>query len=128
MAEKYSTDFPVQRDVGPTKSNGFSECGGDVVLVTGTTGALGCYLLAELVENSAISRVYAVNRPALSKNTLRERQEKSLIERGLDADAILDSDKVKLLEADLCVPNFGLGEDQYKEVCSCRFPGITLDI
>ncbi|KDR70335.1 hypothetical protein GALMADRAFT_36789, partial [Galerina marginata CBS 339.88] len=92
---------------------------GDVVLVTGTTGALGSYLLAELVSNPEVSRIYALNRPHSSHLwELEKRQEKSLLEKGMEANSILGSDKVKLLEADVALPRFGLGDEVYKAMRS----------
>ncbi|KAF9556254.1 acetyl-CoA synthetase-like protein [Agrocybe pediades] len=92
---------------------------GDVVLVTGTTGGLGSYLLAELISNPAVSRVYAVNRAGSgSRGALSERQLKSLVERGLDGDSILRSEKLVLVEANLALAQFGIADELYTEMVS----------
>lgn len=53
MVRKYSAEF---RQHAPSKQSD-----GEVVLVTGTTGWLGSFILAELLE-SDVKRVYVVNR------------------------------------------------------------------
>lgn len=111
MVAKYTADFPART----TGSNG-PKPGKDVVVVTGTTGSLGSHLLAQLAAKTEVSRVYAMNRTSRNQVSLRERQESTLVDRGLDA-SILDSGKVVLLEGDLTKPNWGLPESTYKEVC-----------
>ncbi|KAF4618234.1 hypothetical protein D9613_011556 [Agrocybe pediades] len=92
---------------------------GDVVLVTGTTGGLGSYLLAELILNPAVSRVYAVNRVGSgSRGALSERQLKSLVDRGLDGNSILRSEKLVLVEANLALAQFGIADELYTEMVS----------
>lgn len=107
MVAKYSKDFPVHK--GGVKSTG------KVVLLTGTTGGLGCYGLQALVADPTVSRVYAFNRPARSGESLRERQRATLVDRGLDP-SFLESKKLVLLEGDLSAPAFGLSRDVYQEV------------
>lgn len=129
MVEKY-TSYSFPEHPSSFHLHGATEIQGDIVLVTGTTGALGTYLLTELVENPSISRIYALNRSHLSAtSTLEERQEKALLERGVKASIILGADKVRLLEADLALPGFGLADDVYNEVSLRRFlaPLLTID-
>lgn len=92
-------------------------CGGDVVVVTGTTGALGSAVLAELVACDQVSRVYTLDRRSPSGVALRLRQEESLMRRNLEPD-VLNSPKVVSLQADLAVAGFGVDEDVYREVRS----------
>ncbi|KAF9553317.1 acetyl-CoA synthetase-like protein [Agrocybe pediades] len=121
MVAKYTQDYPVH---SPDSSNSVDDDGenavpsheGDVVLLTGSTGALGCYILAGLVGNESVSRVYAVNRPSRSTVLLLERQANALMERGLDASDIMGSGKVKLVEADVASPMFGLKHEAYEEM------------
>lgn len=107
ILDKYSMDF--QKHV-PTVHRP-SE---DVVLVTGTTGGLGTALLAALVEDPKVQRVYAVNRHGGAP--LAERQRQVLIQRGYDADRVMSSDKVILVETDMDGDNFGFSPDLYDEV------------
>jgi len=120
MVEKYTvTDYPIIHSRSDeTVTNTQAACGNDVVLVTGTTGGLGCYLLAELIANPDVSQVYAVNR-GKDAATLRERQRKALVHRGYEADMVDDmmsSEKLVLLAADTSAYHFGLGDDVYEQV------------
>lgn len=112
MVTKHTKNFPVfsPNDARPTVSDA-----GDVVLVTGTTGSLGCHLLIQLVSRAEVKRIYALNRPFRGDKTIRQRQEASLLARGLDA-KVLDSALLVLLEGNLVQPMFGLPEDVYNEV------------
>ena len=114
MVEKYNKFTSSRLD----KSTGGNGTAGDVVIVTGTTGALGSYLLAELIRNNGVSVVYALNRAGRKGTaaTVAERQKKSLLERGLEADGILASEKLVLLEVNLTLPRFGLADDLYEKV------------
>lgn len=83
-----------------------------VVILTGSTGTLGCYLLQKLVKDLDVSTIYAVNRP--SSETGLERQRSALIKRGIDPD-ILSSDRVVMVDADLALPDFGITKDLFEQ-------------
>jgi hypothetical protein len=113
MVEKYSQGFPT-RFPTDTSSNSFK---GYVVLITGTTGGLGSYILSALASSEEITRIYAINRPRKPwQRALDESQRNALLDRGLDADLILSSPKLRLLEADCTVPGFRLSQSVYDEV------------
>ena len=120
MVAKYTKSEVIDINPGRNDDLGGMTVDGEVVLVTGTTGALGCYLLAELVRRPEIRIVYAINRVRPGGNdhtkSLAERQKKALYERGLDS-KIIHSEKVVLLEADLSLLRFGLADDVYHKVC-----------
>jgi Male sterility protein/Phosphopantetheine attachment site len=99
MVDKYCKDFGVHKPSKPSTTD-------EVVLVTGTTGAIGASVLSELVQSTAVRLVYAVNRRPANGMNLKNQQKHSLAIRGLDA-AIVDSSKVILLEADLELPDLG---------------------
>ena len=107
MVEKYSSDFPkhVPKVAQPCK---------DIIFVTGTTGGLGAALLACLVDDPKVQRVYAVNRK--TGGSLEARQRRVLVERGYDADHILGSGKVILVDANMDGENFGIAKRLYEEV------------
>ena len=105
--EKYSANLHVHRPSLPTR-------GSDVILMTGSTGALGTTLLAQLVENSSVSKIYAINRRGAGK-TLKQRQVEALIDRGYDA-AIVRSPKVVLVETDSKLGPLGVSPALYDEV------------
>lgn len=85
------------------------------MVVTGTTGALGSYILAQLVASDDVHRIYALNRPASDGTPLIERQVVALTNRGLDGQ-IAYSQKVNLLEADLGKSDLGLCDTDLQEV------------
>ncbi|KAF9561000.1 acetyl-CoA synthetase-like protein [Agrocybe pediades] len=93
---------------------------GDIVLATGTTGALGAHLLTELVQAADVTRIYAVNRRSSTANvqSLKDRQKEVLLHRGLNPDSILTSGKLVLVEADLSLPGLGINEELYEEIRS----------
>lgn len=113
MVSKYSQGFP--RHTSATTGELPQPRTTDVVLITGTTGGLGSYVLSQLALNVDISKVYALNRKASDGRTLLERQTSALLDRGLDP-VLLDLKKVTLLEGDILVDNFGLSKAMYEEV------------
>ncbi|KAJ7193924.1 hypothetical protein GGX14DRAFT_378403 [Mycena pura] len=86
-----------------------------VVLVTGTTGELGCHLLSLLLADNNVVQIYAINRSSPQKGSLRDRQARALLERGLDG-ALLDSPKLSLLAADIARPSFDLPASVYQQM------------
>ncbi|KAI1751133.1 hypothetical protein F4782DRAFT_205813 [Xylaria castorea] len=92
MIAKYTRDLPMD---------------GDTVVVTGTTGSLGTYLLDTLIRNPAVKRVYCFNRSADAE----ERQRAGFKTKGLTE--IWPAKKVQFLTADLSKPDFGLGQGKY---------------
>jgi hypothetical protein len=117
MASKYTENLPKTR-LRPTVNRQDTPARGHamVVLVTGTTGALGCYLLARLLQDPRIERIYSFNRHAGDFHT---RQNLAFIDRGLDP-GTLGSKKLSLLEGDLTKPNLGVSGEAYEEVRSLR--------
>ncbi|TFK35193.1 hypothetical protein BDQ12DRAFT_560152, partial [Crucibulum laeve] len=87
---------------------------GKVVLITGTTGHLGSNLLVQLLDDSSVSRVYAINRLSPTGVSLLERQTAALIYEGLNPN-VLKSPKLILFEGDLSVPGLGLDPDFLEE-------------
>jgi len=80
---------------------------GDSVIVTGTTGSLGTYLLDTLVKNPTVKRIYCFNR----SGDAEERQRAAFKTKGLTE--IWPAKKVHFLTADLSKPDFGLGQGKY---------------
>lgn len=110
MLNKYTHRFSLHAPVA--EQDNFAT--GDVVLLTGTTGGLGSALLTQLVAIPEVTKIYALNRKG--STALRERQRDVLSDRGYDADGIIGSSKVVLLEADLTQSTFGLPDTTCKEV------------
>jgi aryl carrier-like protein len=113
LVEKYGKDFGVHRPSKPAEA-------GEVVLITGTTGALGASVLSELVQSSAIRLVYALNRRPADGSSFTDQQKDALITRGLDA-SILNSSKVIFIEAALDLPDLGLTLGLIERVCDLDY-------
>ncbi|KAJ7459820.1 hypothetical protein FB451DRAFT_1182121 [Mycena latifolia] len=109
MVTKYIQGFPSHRG-----QRDFPLPSEKVVLVTGTTGELGCYLLSRLLADSNVVRVYALNRSS-PQESLRERQALALLDRGLPAE-ILNSPKLSLLEGDIAKLDFDLTARVYQQM------------
>ncbi|KAF8129526.1 acetyl-CoA synthetase-like protein [Boletus edulis] len=85
-----------------------------VVLLTGSTGGLGSFLLSELLKSPAVQRVYAFNRPSSTKSIV-ERQKFAFKDKGLQID-LLESNKLVYVEADASQQKCGLSSAQYEEI------------
>lgn len=109
MVAKYTQNFPTHVPSAHASTKG------DVVLLTGTTGAVGATVLAQLVACSVVSRVYALNRKAADGSSLYDRQRAVLQDKGLDPN-ICGSSKVVLLEGDLSTESFGIEASVLEEV------------
>jgi len=114
LVGKYSSDFPEHT---PSAVLNKRRRGGDVVLITGTTGSIGASTLAELLESPKVEKVYALNRPHKKGLPLITRQKFAFTSQGLKGDSVL-SQKLVMLEGDLGRPCFGLKESVQREVCN----------
>jgi hypothetical protein len=116
MVIKYGQHFPIHGTTG-------QQADSKVVIVAGTTGELGCYLLSVLVADDSVAKIYALNRSSQWEQDLRDRQIVALIDRGLDPDLL----KRSLLEADIESPHFNLGAAVYQEVSGvCIYSNLNL--
>ena len=111
MIEKYSVGLNGPIDGALPSSQSISPA---VVLLTGSTGGLGSFLLSELLQSPTVQRVFAFNRPSSSKS-IAERQQAAFKDRGLSID-LLTSDKLIYVEADASLDKCGLSAAQYEEV------------
>ncbi|KAH7914162.1 acetyl-CoA synthetase-like protein [Hygrophoropsis aurantiaca] len=88
----------------------------DVVLLTGTTGALGSHLLNHLCDCDDVKRIYALNRGDKGDmDNLRRRQKDTLVVRGIRP-SILQTGKVVLISGDLTMPGWNLDPDLFDEL------------
>ena len=106
MMAQYSKEFAPHTGTNPLPSH-------DVVLVTGTTGTIGSNVLAQLVADAKVGRVYCFNRQGSTPLDVRQRT--ALGDRGLDP-SVVDSPRVVLLEGIISQPKLGLADDLYEEV------------
>lgn len=81
----------------------------DIVILTGSTGSLGSYLLQTLLSNPAVAHVYCLNRAP--KGSLRIQRTKT---RGLPNE--VSSSRVTFLTADLPQTYLGLQPEVYRKL------------
>ena len=89
----------------------------EVVLVTGTTGALGAHFLADLLARPFIGRVFAFNRGEQAE--LFDRQRKALVNNGQQSVNLkqeVDQGRVVLLAGDLAKEDWGIDAQVFDEV------------
>lgn len=109
LVDKYAASFP---QFTPTSEG---RTGGDVVLLTGGTGSLGSNILARLIEIPEVVAVYSLSRRSSSGTSVEERQWNSFDREGLDQE-LLKSAKLRMLEGDPSLPEFGLPSTLFQEV------------
>ncbi|KAI5884857.1 NAD(P)-binding protein [Schizophyllum commune H4-8] len=83
------------------------------VLMTGTTGNLGADMLAQLLRDERVSRVYTIERAGSAG--AKDRQRTRFEDKGLDA-GLLESEKLVSLEGDVCKEQLGQSEEVYAEM------------
>ncbi|KFY61069.1 hypothetical protein V497_03195 [Pseudogymnoascus sp. VKM F-4516 (FW-969)] len=88
-----------------TGSSGLPPKLGDVVLVTGGTGSLGCHIVQALAENPTVAQVVCLNRP--SAVAADKRQHDALRMRGIALTPGARA-KVRALATDMAQPALGL--------------------
>ena len=113
MIEKYSSGLQgnILRDPATRDGNE-----GHIILITGSTGGLGSYLLASLLNRKDIIRIYALNRR--SKTTATEQRQRSGFEdRGLDI-SLLASQRLVYVDGDTSQEQLDLDRNLYEEVKS----------
>ena len=80
------------------------------ILLTGSTGLLGSYLLDSILSMSSVDKVFCMFRGENGKT----RQENSHIQKNLST----NFERVKFIKYDLSQPNLGLGSHLYAEICA----------
>ncbi len=83
---------------------------GATVILTGSTGSIGSYLLESLLNQRNVDKIFCLNR----SQDGRKKQTESSGFRGLRTQWPLD--KVEFLQVDLSKPRFGLSRDEYAEL------------
>jgi thioester reductase-like protein len=104
LLSRYTQDLPSPR---PSRPQPLDD--GQTVLLTGTTGSLGAYMLDRLCRMDGVKKVVALNR---GQDGGRSRQPSINSFRNLTTDFT----KVEFLEADMSKPDLGLGQDKYDEL------------
>ena len=75
------------------------------IVLTGSTGSLGSYMLAKVLQSKSVEKVICMNRPGGNAH----RQAALNVSRGLSD----DFSKVQFVETDLTKEHFGLGVEMY---------------
>lgn len=83
---------------------------GAAIALTGSTGLLGKHLLESLLNNSAVSRIYCLNR----SGTARQRWEELSERRGIDNPSI--GPKMTFLTVDFGRPRLGLEDEDFTKL------------
>lgn len=83
-----------------------------VILLTGSTGALGSYILQSLMLDESVVHIYCLNRSQDSKSLQSARN----ADRQLQVD--LSSSRTTFLASDLSMPDFGLDKSIYEKMLS----------
>lgn len=110
LVEKYTADLPVSQ--GRQTSAGNQKI---VVLLTGSTGNIGSHILASLLADKRIARVYALNRPS---TLAADRLVTAFEDRSLPV-KLLSQSKLISLTGDISQENFGIAPGIFEEVRSC---------
>ncbi|KAH7411425.1 putative NRPS-like enzyme [Cadophora sp. MPI-SDFR-AT-0126] len=86
--------------------------GKEIVLLTGSTGALGSFLLETLTRNKAVDHIYCLNRSHDSESLQKLRNQ----ERQLPSE--FPSSRITFLTGDPAKPNFGLDKSIFNNLGS----------
>ena len=101
-------EYTIPAKISPSRSSSEISYKGLTVLLTGSTGSLGSYILDLLLADSRVTKVYSLNR--ISGSETRQRSLNAT--KGLS----INFEKVTFLAADLASPLFGLSQDVYHEM------------
>ncbi|KAI0102376.1 hypothetical protein GGR51DRAFT_527142 [Nemania sp. FL0031] len=107
LLEKYTRDLIPRRTGRPEAPHD-----DQTILLTGSTGGLGSYLLDLLIRNPAIKRVVCLNRAG---DGGAGQQEKQMEERDLARDPE-HIKKIEYLHVDLSKDKFGLSDETYESL------------
>lgn len=110
LANKYikkaSVDFPIASGSYSSKKN-------KVIMLTGTTGSLGSFMLDSLLKDNSVKKVYAVIRGIEDK--LMDRLVEAFESRSLDS-SLLSTDRLEVLPMHFNDPFLGFGEERYYQL------------
>ena len=96
---------------------------GNTVILTGSTGSLGSYVLEALLRQANVRKIYCLNR---AENGM-EKQSRVNKSRGLTTD--WQAHRVQFFKVDFSKPSFALGDEQYTtllqqatHIIHCQWP------
>jgi thioester reductase-like protein len=103
ILQKYTRNMPLARANKPPPADE-----DQVIVITGTTGALGSYMLDLAISCSRVKGIICLNR----SDDAKERQRKGNGERGLST----DFSKAEFLRADMSSYDLGLDKETYERL------------
>ncbi|KAI1637851.1 hypothetical protein F4809DRAFT_299478 [Biscogniauxia mediterranea] len=103
--QKYTLDLPNPKADRPDPADE-----GQTVILTGSTGMLGSYMLGFMVSNPAVKKVICLNR---AEDGGKKQQAKAMQERGLPLDY---ETKAEFWHADMSRSDFGLPKETYERL------------
>jgi thioester reductase-like protein len=106
MLDKYSSNFPLV-----TKDSNSAVDNKAVVVITGSTGSLGSYLLHHLLARPEVSKIYCLNR----SQDAEQRQRETNAVRGLSHN--WTAEQVQFFQVDLSEPRFKLEAQIFDRLC-----------
>ncbi|KAJ5084373.1 hypothetical protein NUU61_008952 [Penicillium alfredii] len=109
LVERYTEDLPVNHE--GENSHQIRPVSPTTIILTGSTGSLGTYLLHALLSNPSVSKVYCLNRSEANSG-----QQKSFEEKGLDLDVRDWKTRIEFFQVSFGEPRFGLDEAKYQEL------------
>ncbi|RLL93364.1 hypothetical protein CFD26_101118 [Aspergillus turcosus] len=107
LVSKYTGDLPIRSFKSSAQLPQLS-----TVILTGSTGSLGNYILAGLLNDPKVAKVYCFNRATDAAT----RQRQGFAEKGLDASHLEDPSKVEFLHVSFGDKCFGLGDSMYSKL------------
>jgi thioester reductase-like protein len=110
VLDRYLMGLPTKLITGNRKDAGTFN-----VVLTGSTGSLGSYLLATLLSSPKVSKVICLNRSKDSEKRQRASQKSRGLAISWDG---ADKQRCEFLTADLLKPDLGLGDQRYERLVS----------
>lgn len=117
LVERYSqfdTSMPSERI-----TTGNEEAGGDVIILTGATGALGAHILNLYRNMDSVRKIYCLVR-GVDQHAAHERVSKALEQRGLPClpkGTSGNNNRIEVLQAQLGDERLGLDDGSYDRLC-----------
>ncbi|KAJ7127865.1 hypothetical protein C8R44DRAFT_873640 [Mycena epipterygia] len=107
MLTEFTSPFPLYSSNGAAGER--SEIPEDIILITGSTGTLGSHVLAVLLDNPGVTRIYVLNRISKGHDieAMRARQTTAFGRQGIP-EIYAKSPKISYLAGDITVPGLGL--------------------
>ena len=103
LIDKYTADLPVPKELQ-----------GRVVLLTGSTGNIGAHILASLLNDEQVAKVFTLDRRSSGAAPLK-RLRKAFEQRGLPIELLTES-RVQACAGDFNEDRFGLDNETFDEV------------